>query len=107
MPGEDIDANIRRNVRVLSASLNIRGPTIYRQLGLSRQTYSGRLNGTTKFSAAELLKVAAILGVTAEHLGGSTTELIGHYKFSLYMRPDLRLCPDFTEPTQIELFDTP
>lgn len=32
---------------------------------------------------------------------------LGDYKFSLLMRPDLRLVPDPVEPLQCELFDTP
>lgn len=76
----DIDAAIRRNVKVLAAGNDVRATTIYRTLNISRQTYSSRLAGSTRFTAAEVVELAGLLGTTVEQLAGSTEDLVaGQY----------------------------
>lgn len=90
---QDIDARIRRNVKVLMAGKGVRATVIYRALGLSRQAFSARLNGTkpTKFSVVEVLHLASLLGVTVEELAMPTEELVARQNWKNMTAPDLQL----------------
>lgn len=72
-----VDSTIRRNVKILAAVSSIRSTAIYGRLGISRQSYSSRLNGGTKFSAYELITLADIFDVTVEDIAGPTEALVG------------------------------
>jgi hypothetical protein len=56
-----IDDNIRTNVRTILARSQIDRPSLYRQLGLSRQSFGNRINGPARFTASEVVQIAYVL----------------------------------------------
>lgn len=100
------DENAASIVRLLLASRHMDATDLAPAVGMTRSTLYNRLNGKP-WHASELDRIADYFGVPPSIFFQSVEAILGNQKFSLYMRPDLRLCPDFTEPTQIELFDTP
>lgn len=70
--------------------------------GINDQTWRNWEEGSLpRDITATARKIAAATGCDARWL------ILGGQKFSMMMRPDLRLVPDPVEPLQCELFDTP
>lgn len=87
----DIDANFRRNVSVVMAGKRIRATTVYRALGLSRQAFSARLNGVTRFTLGESVAIASILDVPVDLLAGSTEQVVAHQNWKKLTTTDLHV----------------
>lgn len=109
-PLDDITANIRRNVKIVMAGGDVKATAVYRALGISRQTWSSRLHGDTRFSAAEVITIANILGVSVEMLAGPTSQLQAHHLWKKLTGPDLvvhpggaKAAPSFSRPDQLKL----
>jgi hypothetical protein len=109
VPRDDIDANLRRNVGVLMAGNGVKASSLYRALGLSRQAFSARMKGVTRFTLAEALVLAELLGATVEMLTGPTQQVVQAQNWKLFNAPDLRILPgdppseNATRGTQLQL----
>lgn len=71
-----LDFNVRANIRTLIAYSQVPTSHYYRALGMSRQRFSGKLNGGSRFTAAEVAMLAHLLGVTADQLYADPAELV-------------------------------
>lgn len=74
---DDVDARLRRNLKVLTATGVLIPKDIYARLGLNKTTWSQRFSGSkpTRFSLYQVLVIAAALGLTVEELVLPTEEL--------------------------------
>lgn len=64
----DDDQAIATNVRVELARRNIKQKAVAQAIGMPQQSFSSRCIGSSKFSAAELLLVAAAIDCPVEDL---------------------------------------
>lgn len=71
-----LDENVRTNVRVLIALKGVNRPTLYRALEMSRQSFGARLNGPTRFTAAEVRILAYLLRESTDTLYMDPDELV-------------------------------
>jgi len=70
-----LDANVRRNVRMLTTYGEIPASALYEPLVMSRQTFSAKLTGHSRFTAAEVAMLAHLLGVRTDRLYGDPDEM--------------------------------
>lgn len=63
-----LDDNVRRNVKAIMASGNVRAVDLYTPMGLSKQVFSQRLSGVSRFTAAETRMLAYLLDVPVDLL---------------------------------------
>lgn len=84
LPSNDIDANIRTNTRVLMAHRQIKGSALWPSLGLTRATFSARMTGAAKWTAAEVIRLAQLLNVSVETLAMDPDQLLRTGRFATH-----------------------
>lgn len=71
-----LDANVRSNVRTLVAFSGLRMTALYEAMHLTRQTFSAKLNGASRFTAAEVAMLGHLLGVATDRLYADPDEYV-------------------------------
>jgi transcriptional regulator with XRE-family HTH domain len=80
-PDDELEANIRRNVRLALALHDMTSTDLAGRIGVSAATFSQKLTGARRFTATELLRLCEVLNIAPTTIVGRVEVGFQNWKF--------------------------